>query len=99
MVKAGKQTRNDVNYHTGAAKNTQEAVDALVKKTDKKTRDESYKDVLAFPENCNVSLFKNKNYQVFVFIGINSSQWHRIICLFHTGGVPTLIQADVLDTS
>lgn len=49
-VKSGKQTRSDIEYPASAAK-----------KTDQKTPDEPYKEVLAFSEIGEISLFMNKN--------------------------------------
>lgn len=59
-IKAGKQTAGDLQEPTIAAI-----------ETDKTMVDEPYSDVLAFPETGKVSIFKNKNYQVFVFFGIS----------------------------
>lgn len=46
-----------------------------------------------------VLLSKNKNYQVSVCIGLESSQMRPILCVFDTGAGPSLIRTDVLDPS
>lgn len=73
-------------------------MDTPAKKIDKKP-DEPYKDVLAFPETGEISLFKNRNYQVFVSIRLESSRMRTILCVSDLGAGPNLIRADVLDPS
>lgn len=81
QIKAGKQTEIEVQYPDGATEKTREAVEAPAKVTDKRIPDEPYKDIPAFTEKGKVSIFKNKNYQFSVFIGIKSSQICLIPCL------------------
>lgn len=71
--KAGKQIVHQVQYPAISEKTTQEAVQIPSEKEDKKKPDEPYKDVLKFLETGKVSLFKNKNYNVSVSIGLNLS--------------------------
>lgn len=60
IVKAGEQTRSDVEYSGTAAEKTKEAVKAPAEKTYNITSDETYKDVLAFSETGEISLLRNK---------------------------------------
>lgn len=97
-VKAGKRSRIKGQYPASADRKTQEAVEKPARRTDKKTPDKSCKDVLAFPDTGEVSLFKNKNYQCSVSIGIHSSQMHLVVCVFNTGAGPNIIRVDALVT-
>lgn len=98
-VNTGKQTGRDVQYRTSATNKTRKAVEALAKKTNKKTPDKPYKEVLEFPETGEVSLWKKETYHISVSIGNNPSQMRPNICAFNTGEVPNLIGADFLDPS
>lgn len=73
------------------------ALEERAKRTGKKMPDELYKAVLAFSETGEVVLFRNKNYQVSVSIGMNSSQMRHTICVFDNSAGPNLIRAKVLD--
>lgn len=95
-LKAGEQTQKLVYYPASNDKTTQEAVEAPAEKINKRLWD-LYKNGLAFPEIDEVSLFKNKNYQVSVPIGLRSSRMSPIQCVFDTGTGTNLIRADVLD--
>lgn len=48
-----------------AEKTTEEVEETPTKKTDRKTLDKAYKNMLGLPDTGEVSLFKNNNYQVF----------------------------------
>lgn len=89
--------KSDAQYPASAAKKTEEAVETPAKKADKKTPDEPYKDVLAFPDTGKVSLFKKKGYHFSVSIDMNLSRMRPLLCLFDTGASPGLIRAEVLD--
>lgn len=95
--KAGKQTESGVQNPASSARKPQEAAEICDKKTARKTPDEPHRDVLAIPETGEVSLFKKKYCQVSVFTGINMSQMHLIVCLFHTGTCSNLIPGHVLN--
>lgn len=93
------QTSIVVQYSASDTKKTQDAVKAHAKTPNKKISDEPYKDLLAFPESGQLLLFKNRKYQVPVYIGINSSRVPRTICVFDMGAESKLILAEVLDPS
>lgn len=78
-LKAGRQTGNDVQYPVSDTKKSQETVEVPSKITDEKMPDEPYKDVLAFAETGEASLFKNKYYRVSVSFGKASSRMSPII--------------------
>lgn len=61
--------------------------------------DAPYKDILVSLETGDVSLFRNKNYDVSVPIGMTSPLVRPIICVFDTGVGPDLIEADLLNPS
>lgn len=89
-TKTSKQIKERIQYTTSTEKVTQETVETFVNKIIKK-RDELYNKVLAFPETEEASIYKKKNYQVFLPIELDSSRMHPIVCLFYTGAGPSII--------
>lgn len=76
MTKKGKDGKPTITEGKHPAKTdvtTQKAAEARTKKIVKKSLDEPYRDVLTFLETPKVSLFKNRNYQLSMFIGLSLS--------------------------
>lgn len=67
-----------------------------VRKTEKRMPGERFKDVVAFLETGEVSLFKNKDYQFSVFSRINFTQMRLIVCVFDTEACSNFVLVDVL---
>lgn len=59
-VKTDGHTRSEVQYAVSTKTTSQEAVETLIMKLYKKTPDKLYRDVVAFPNIGEVSLFKKK---------------------------------------
>lgn len=84
MVNAGKQIRSDMKYAASDYKTTQEGAETSPKNIAKKAPDELYEEAPAFPKTSDVCLFKKKNYQFFVSVGLNSSRMRPVVCVLDT---------------
>lgn len=69
------------------------------KETFKKPLNEQYRHVLWAWKTGEISLFWSKNYKVSVSIWLNFSRMPQDICVYDTGAVPDLIQADAIELS
>lgn len=80
--KARKQVQKSIRYPSGSNEKTQKAVQATTRKIDMNKLAYPYKYDLAFLETGEVSLFKNKNYQVSVSIALGSLVMRHSVWLF-----------------
>lgn len=61
----------------------------------KKSSGEPYQSILSFPKTGKISLSKSKNYNVSVFIELDSSHMPTIISVLETDVGPNIIQTNV----
>lgn len=94
-----RRKRSKLANRRKASATTKTQVKAPAKKIDKKIPDKPYNDVLEFLKTGDVSLFKNKKYQVSVSLSKNLLQMSPIICVCDTEARPNLIRAHVLHPS
>lgn len=74
-----------VQYPSRSEVSTQQRVKAPSKNIVYMQPDEPYNEVLDFPENRKLALFKNKDCQYPVFIGLDTPRKRSMVCILNTG--------------
>lgn len=84
-VNAGKQNQEPLQYPFSTHEKTQNASKVPTEKIGNQKPKKLYKNVLTFWETGEISICKNRNYQVSVYSSLNSSKIRPVVGAFDTG--------------